>query len=136
MEKPILTASLSHSEPGCSLWPPTTIPLLKKKIKSLHDLCKTETEVRFTKPGVLGCSFYPPHCSSPCASVQSIGLCLLGHPSGERCGKTCVEERDNQWLGVSLSRQPKESGSIVVCINHWVCVAVCQTAISFPRLPC
>ncbi|NWV76406.1 ITA4 protein, partial [Dasyornis broadbenti] len=43
----------------------------------------------------------------------------LGHPSGERCGKTCLEERDNQWLGVSLSRQPKESGSIVACGHRW-----------------
>ncbi|NXV03322.1 ITA4 protein, partial [Cettia cetti] len=43
----------------------------------------------------------------------------LGNPSGERCGKTCVEERDNQWLGVSLARQPKESGSIVACGHRW-----------------
>lgn len=52
------------------------------------------------------------------SSVQHIGLCVIGNPNGERCGKTCVEERDNQWLGVSLSRQPKENGSIVVCINR------------------
>ncbi|GAB1286479.1 Alpha-4 integrin [Apodemus speciosus] len=37
----------------------------------------------------------------------------LGSPSGEPCGKTCLEERDNQWLGVTLSRQPGENGSIV-----------------------
>ncbi|XP_071603301.1 integrin alpha-4 [Heliangelus exortis] len=43
----------------------------------------------------------------------------LGNPSGERCGKTCLEERDNQWLGVSLSRQPKENGSIVACGHRW-----------------
>ncbi|XP_068541961.1 integrin alpha-4 isoform X1 [Anas acuta] len=43
----------------------------------------------------------------------------LGNPKGERCGKTCVEERDNQWLGVSLSRQPKENGSIVACGHRW-----------------
>ncbi|NXB99618.1 ITA4 protein, partial [Orthonyx spaldingii] len=43
----------------------------------------------------------------------------LGYPSGERCGKTCLEERDNQWLGVSLSRQPKENGSIVACGHRW-----------------
>uniref|UniRef100_A0A663LR59 Integrin subunit alpha 4 n=1 Tax=Athene cunicularia TaxID=194338 RepID=A0A663LR59_ATHCN len=46
-------------------------------------------------------------------------LCVLGNPSGERCGKTCLEERDNQWLGVSLSRQPKENGSIVACGHRW-----------------
>nr|XP_047917427.1 integrin alpha-4 isoform X1 [Anser cygnoides] len=43
----------------------------------------------------------------------------LGNPNGERCGKTCLEERDNQWLGVSLSRQPKENGSIVACGHRW-----------------
>uniref|UniRef100_A0A8D2NWN8 Integrin subunit alpha 4 n=1 Tax=Zosterops lateralis melanops TaxID=1220523 RepID=A0A8D2NWN8_ZOSLA len=96
-----------------------TIPLLKKKVRSLHDLCETETEVRPTKPGALRCSCYPPHCSSPYPSVQSIALCLLGHPSGERCGRTCVEERDNQWLGVSLSRQPRESGFMVACGHRW-----------------
>ncbi|XP_026708989.1 integrin alpha-4 [Athene cunicularia] len=46
-------------------------------------------------------------------------LLQLGNPSGERCGKTCLEERDNQWLGVSLSRQPKENGSIVACGHRW-----------------
>ncbi|NXE07415.1 ITA4 protein, partial [Lophotis ruficrista] len=43
----------------------------------------------------------------------------LGNPKGELCGKTCLEERDNQWLGVSLSRQPKENGSIVACGHRW-----------------
>lgn len=38
----------------------------------------------------------------------------VGSPNGEPCGKTCLEERDNQWLGVTLSRQPGENGSIVV----------------------
>uniref|UniRef100_A0A8C4PV90 Integrin subunit alpha 4 n=1 Tax=Equus asinus asinus TaxID=83772 RepID=A0A8C4PV90_EQUAS len=43
----------------------------------------------------------------------------LGSPSGEPCGKTCLEERDNQWLGVTLSRQPGENGSIVTCGHRW-----------------
>ncbi|XP_058045387.1 integrin alpha-4 [Ahaetulla prasina] len=43
----------------------------------------------------------------------------VGDPKGERCGKTCTEERDNQWLGVSLARQPGENGSIVVCGHRW-----------------
>ncbi|XP_013837685.1 integrin alpha-4 isoform X1 [Sus scrofa] len=41
----------------------------------------------------------------------------LGSLKGEPCGKTCLEERDNQWLGVTLSRQPGENGSIVV--GYW-----------------
>ncbi|KAM5280449.1 integrin alpha-4 [Ctenodactylus gundi] len=43
----------------------------------------------------------------------------LGSPHGEPCGKTCLEERDNQWLGVTLSRQPRENGSIVTCGHRW-----------------
>ncbi|XP_041495733.1 integrin alpha-4 [Microtus oregoni] len=43
----------------------------------------------------------------------------LGSPTGEPCGKTCLEERDNQWLGVTLSRQPGENGSIVTCGHRW-----------------
>ncbi|KAB0393611.1 hypothetical protein E2I00_004951, partial [Balaenoptera physalus] len=42
-----------------------------------------------------------------------------GSPNGEPCGKTCLEERDNQWLGVTLSRQPGENGSIVTCGHRW-----------------
>uniref|UniRef100_A0A8C9L2L6 Integrin subunit alpha 4 n=1 Tax=Serinus canaria TaxID=9135 RepID=A0A8C9L2L6_SERCA len=87
-------------------------------------------------PIVLGFSCYPPHCSSPCPSVQSPGLCLLGHPSGERCGKTCLEERDNQWLGVSLSRQPKEGGSIVACGHRWKNVFYVKTEHKLPHGIC
>ncbi|XP_008136965.2 integrin alpha-4 isoform X2 [Eptesicus fuscus] len=43
----------------------------------------------------------------------------LGSPQGDPCGKTCLEERDNQWLGVTLSRQPGENGSIVTCGHRW-----------------
>uniref|UniRef100_A0A8C8VEW0 Integrin subunit alpha 4 n=1 Tax=Pelusios castaneus TaxID=367368 RepID=A0A8C8VEW0_9SAUR len=43
----------------------------------------------------------------------------LGDPAAEHCGKTCLEERDNQWMGVSLSRQPRENGSIVACGHRW-----------------
>ncbi|NXC21086.1 ITA4 protein, partial [Corythaeola cristata] len=58
----------------------------------------------------------PRGCLSPCSERW---FCVLGNPNGERCGKTCLEERDNQWLGVSLSRQPKENGSIVACGHRW-----------------
>ncbi|XP_006921312.1 integrin alpha-4 [Pteropus alecto] len=43
----------------------------------------------------------------------------LGSPGGEPCGKTCLEERDNQWLGVTLSRQPGKNGSILTCGHRW-----------------
>ncbi|XP_048835482.1 integrin alpha-4 [Brienomyrus brachyistius] len=34
------------------------------------------------------------------------------------CGKTCSPENDNQWLGVSLSRQ-QSSGNILACGHRW-----------------
>ncbi|XP_044282954.1 integrin alpha-4 isoform X1 [Varanus komodoensis] len=43
----------------------------------------------------------------------------LGDPKKITCGKTCLEERDNQWLGVSISRQPGENGSLVACGHRW-----------------
>lgn len=141
MEKPSLTTNLLYSEPVRSLWLHAAVPLIKKKVKILRGL--RETEARSTRPEllqspcrVLGCSCYSPCGPSACPPVQSIGLCVLGNPNGERCGKTCLEERDNQWLGVSLSRQPKENGSIVVCINGCSCVSVCQTAFIFLMLLC
>uniref|UniRef100_A0A8C0H589 Integrin subunit alpha 4 n=1 Tax=Chelonoidis abingdonii TaxID=106734 RepID=A0A8C0H589_CHEAB len=51
--------------------------------------------------------------SGTCEQLQ------MGNPSGDYCGKTCFEERDNQWLGVSLSRQPRENGTIVACGHRW-----------------
>lgn len=30
------------------------------------------------------------------------------------CGKTCKEDRDDEWMGVSLARQPTASGSVLV----------------------
>ncbi|KAM9850441.1 integrin alpha-4 [Aulostomus maculatus] len=35
------------------------------------------------------------------------------------CGKTCEAESDYQWLGVSLSRQPGDSGHILACAHRW-----------------
>uniref|UniRef100_UPI00398F546F integrin alpha-4 n=1 Tax=Pristiophorus japonicus TaxID=55135 RepID=UPI00398F546F len=43
----------------------------------------------------------------------------LGIPKGKKCGQDCIEERDNQWLGVSLSRQPKKDGYILACAHRW-----------------
>ncbi|NP_001081444.1 integrin alpha-4 precursor [Xenopus laevis] len=43
----------------------------------------------------------------------------LGNQNGAKCGKTCKEEQDNQWLGVSLSRQPTKDGQILACGHRW-----------------
>lgn len=38
----------------------------------------------------------------------------IGNTKGMPCGKTCKEDRDDEWMGVSLARQPKAGGSILV----------------------
>ncbi|XP_078260158.1 integrin alpha-4 [Rhinoraja longicauda] len=43
----------------------------------------------------------------------------LGDHEGNTCGPDCTEGRDNQWLGVSLARQPKEDGFILACAHRW-----------------
>lgn len=30
------------------------------------------------------------------------------------CGKTCREDRDDEWMGVSLARQPRADGRVLV----------------------
>ncbi|XP_075465024.1 integrin alpha-4 isoform X2 [Ascaphus truei] len=46
-------------------------------------------------------------------------LLKLGNPNGVKCGKTCREEQDNQWLGVSLARQSIKDGQILACGHRW-----------------
>nr|KAF6353385.1 integrin subunit alpha 4 [Pipistrellus kuhlii] len=60
----------------------------------------------------------------------------LGSPHGDPCGKTCLEERDNQWLGVTLSRQPGENGSIVTCGHRWKNVFYMKTENKLPTGGC
>jgi len=35
------------------------------------------------------------------------------------CGKTCREDRDDEWMGVSLARQPKADGLVLACAHRW-----------------
>ncbi|XP_029445667.1 integrin alpha-9 [Rhinatrema bivittatum] len=42
-----------------------------------------------------------------------------GNDRGTLCGKTCKEDRDDEWMGVSLARQPKADGSILACAHRW-----------------
>ncbi|XP_031410044.1 integrin alpha-4-like [Meleagris gallopavo] len=85
-------------------------------MKQICGRCKIETGV--------SCQSLPQCCIGHHVVLQlvlmlSIGFHVVGNPSGERCGKTCLEERDHQWLGVSLSRQPRENGSFVACGHRW-----------------
>ncbi|KAG8442723.1 hypothetical protein GDO86_011500 [Hymenochirus boettgeri] len=41
-----------------------------------------------------------------------------GNSRGTFCGKTCKEDRDNEWMGVSLARQPKDNGSVLACAHR------------------
>ncbi|KAK6483173.1 integrin alpha-4-like isoform X1 [Huso huso] len=43
----------------------------------------------------------------------------MGSEKEVPCGRTCQAERDNQWFGVSLSRQPQTDGYIVACGHRW-----------------
>ncbi|XP_056390598.1 integrin alpha-4 [Hyla sarda] len=43
----------------------------------------------------------------------------VGEQNGKKCGRTCVIEQDDQWMGVSLSRQPTEDGNLLVCGHRW-----------------
>ncbi|XP_064025760.1 integrin alpha-9 [Pogoniulus pusillus] len=42
-----------------------------------------------------------------------------GNSRGMICGKTCKEDRDDEWMGVSLARQPKAGGSVLACAHRW-----------------
>ncbi|KAJ8416929.1 hypothetical protein AAFF_G00328070 [Aldrovandia affinis] len=42
----------------------------------------------------------------------------IGMQSVMKCGRTCYSEIDNQWLGVSMSRQQGD-GSVLVCGHRW-----------------
>lgn len=41
---------------------------------------------------------------------------ILANVQGMTCGKTCKEDRDDEWMGVSLARQPTAGGSILVSL--------------------
>uniref|UniRef100_A0A8C5DF03 Integrin alpha-2 domain-containing protein n=1 Tax=Gouania willdenowi TaxID=441366 RepID=A0A8C5DF03_GOUWI len=54
----------------------------------------------------------------------------------QSCGKTCEAESDHQWLGVSLSRQPGESGGhVLACAHRWKNVYYSQKDPQNNKLP-
>ncbi|KAM3929754.1 integrin alpha-9 [Leptodactylus fuscus] len=42
-----------------------------------------------------------------------------GNSRGIYCGKTCKEDRDDEWMGVTLARQSKSDGSVLACAHRW-----------------
>ncbi|KAL6081901.1 hypothetical protein STEG23_007264, partial [Scotinomys teguina] len=42
-----------------------------------------------------------------------------GKKRGASCGKTCREDRDEEWMGVSLARQSKADGRVLACAHRW-----------------
>ncbi|XP_064409208.1 integrin alpha-9 [Latimeria chalumnae] len=42
-----------------------------------------------------------------------------GNERGLSCGKTCKEDRNDEWMGVSLARQNKANGSVLACAHRW-----------------
>ncbi|XP_072275205.1 integrin alpha-4 [Pyxicephalus adspersus] len=43
----------------------------------------------------------------------------VGEQNGLNCGRTCRGDQDDQWMGVSLSRQPTQDGQLLVCGHRW-----------------
>ncbi|KAM3915906.1 integrin alpha-4 [Leptodactylus fuscus] len=43
----------------------------------------------------------------------------VGERNGAKCGRTCIAEQDDQWMGVSLARQPTKDGNLLVCGHRW-----------------
>ncbi|KAG9477412.1 hypothetical protein GDO78_002679, partial [Eleutherodactylus coqui] len=41
------------------------------------------------------------------------------HKNGIPCGRSCIGELNNQWMGVSLSKQPTKDGNLLVCGHRW-----------------
>ncbi|XP_062908128.1 integrin alpha-4 [Mobula hypostoma] len=56
-----------------------------------------------------------------CAISQDPDECeeIVFDNLGSKCGLDCEEEKDNQWLGVSLTRQPTKDGYILACAHRW-----------------
>lgn len=44
-------------------------------------------------------------------------LIVSGNKPRESCGKTCQGDRDDEWMGVSLARQDKGDGRILVSLG-------------------
>ncbi|XP_068924669.1 integrin alpha-4 isoform X1 [Petaurus breviceps papuanus] len=74
---------------------------------------KWQTNASVVNPGAIFRCKIGENPNRTCEQLQ------LGSPAGDYCGKTCLGERDNQWLGVSLSRQPNEDGTILACGHRW-----------------
>ncbi|XP_040213577.1 integrin alpha-4 [Rana temporaria] len=43
----------------------------------------------------------------------------VGEQNGAKCGRTCIVDQDDQWLGVSMSRQQTKDGELLVCGHRW-----------------
>ncbi|KAM9305706.1 integrin alpha-4 [Gastrophryne carolinensis] len=43
----------------------------------------------------------------------------VGGPNKVKCGRTCIVEQDDQWMGVSLARQQTKDGQLLVCGHRW-----------------
>ncbi|KAE8597211.1 hypothetical protein XENTR_v10016385 [Xenopus tropicalis] len=56
--------------------------------------------------------------SNPNKSCTELDL-GRGNSRGTRCGKTCKGDREDEWMGVTLARQPKANGSVLACAHRW-----------------
>ncbi|KAM3608330.1 uncharacterized protein V6R79_023077 [Siganus canaliculatus] len=65
-------------------------------------------------------SAHSPGAIYRCEVTAESRRCQHVHSDLLNCGKTCEAESDNQWLGVSLSRQPGDNGGhVLACAHRW-----------------
>ncbi|XP_030641701.1 integrin alpha-4 [Chanos chanos] len=61
--------------------------------------------------------------------------CQRLHLAVQACGRTCTPEHDNQWLGVSLARQPGQ-GRVLACGHRWKNVYYAESQNKLPHGVC
>ncbi|XP_061432407.1 integrin alpha-9-like isoform X1 [Lethenteron reissneri] len=66
------------------------------------------------RPGSL---FRCPVRRNPTCSCSEVPLDMT--QQNQTCGKYCRADLEDQWLGVSLKRQPGSDGKILVCAHRW-----------------
>uniref|UniRef100_V9KBK8 Integrin alpha-4 n=1 Tax=Callorhinchus milii TaxID=7868 RepID=V9KBK8_CALMI len=57
---------------------------------------------------------------APNTEIRCEELSLLADPKrNTSCQNKCLEDKDDQWLGVSMARQKKKDGHILACGHRW-----------------
>lgn len=96
----------------CPVWVRAATQSTRTRTNHQDERGEERADVWWAVPFLLGILWWAlkTHVSLPfCFSSLSVG-----NSRGTLCGKTCREDRDDEWMGVSLARQPKAGGSVLV----------------------